>query len=406
MQKKIIALAIAGLASSAAFAQTNVTIYGVADVGQAWVKGEAKTATFTKYQLDALGREKQNGVGRLDSNSSYIGFKGVEDLGNGLKAVFQMEQGVGIDNGSGCAGGRDSYVGLAGNFGTLVGGILTHPMRAWGAKVDILPGAAGFGTVASVTGQIAGLGVHTGADDRASNAIAYISPTFGGGFGVTAAYVNGEFRNDSNGKANINARAWQLAGQYDNGPLFVGLAYHRTTDMLNQQGAICAGAGSCNAIGAQFDARVWRLAAVYTAPFGTRFSGLYDNTKVDMGDIDAGNAKRSAWSLGAAHTFGANTLGLEYARSSKTKISGGGDLDDRARIWTLAYQYALSKRTMLQARYSDLKNDDGGVANFYLNPVAGNGASWASSYDDATGDGKAVGGLKVKGFMVGIRHTF
>ncbi|MCL2345817.1 MAG: porin, partial [Desulfobulbus sp.] len=360
MQKKMIALAIAGLASSAALAQTQVTLYGVADAGQAWVKGEGRGPN-----------NDQKRVGRLDSNSSLLGFKGTEDLGNGLKAIFQMETQLDISNGSGFIGGRDTYVGLGGNFGTVLGGILTHPMRLMGAKVDILPGAAGFGTTAAVTGQISGLGVHTGADDRATNTLAYITPIFGGGFSATAAYINGESRVEDNNAPKVNAKAWQIAGQYDNGPLYVALAYHKTTDMLNQQHpALNANCGSaCSAIGAGLDATVWRVAGIYTAPFGTRFSALYDHTKLDRSDVNETTLKRSAWSLGVAHTFGNNTLGLQYARSGDTSVSGGPDFNDSTRIWTLAYQYALSKRTMLQARYSDLKNDRDGKSNFYLNSV-------------------------------------
>jgi len=374
MQKKIIALAIAGLASSAAFAQANVTIYGVADVGQAWVK-----STSGK---DAAGnRVNQPTVGRLDSNSSYIGFKGAEALGNGLTAVFQFETTVNADTG-GFGAGRDTYAGLAGAFGTVAAGRLTHPLREMGVRVDILPGDAGIGTVNSVTGQLAGL--KTGADERASNAVAYISPTFGGGFSATAAWVNGETR--TNGTNSVNTRAWQIAGKYDNGPLFVGLGYHKTKDGL-VNGAIPSAYS--------LDARVWRLAAVYTAPFGTRFSGLYDNTKVDNLEGDA-SGKRYAWSLGAAHTFGANTIGLQYARSSETKLDHGHDnWNDKANIWTLGYQYELSKRTMLQARYSRLSNGNGGNFNFYNNPVSNNGTNTSGIVD-----------ARYAGFMVGMRHSF
>src|SRR5574343_219704 len=146
MQKKVIALAVAALASSAAFAQTNVTIYGVVDVQQAWVKSSG-----------AVDGNNQKTVCRLDSHGNYIGFKGVEDLGNGLKAVFQYETEFYADAGGGLTGNRDSFVGLTGGFGTVVAGRLTHPLRAMGAKVDLLPGAAGFGTTASLTGQIAGV---------------------------------------------------------------------------------------------------------------------------------------------------------------------------------------------------------------------------------------------------------
>ncbi|MDR0775635.1 MAG: porin [Azonexus sp.] len=383
MQKKIIALAVAGLASTAAFAQSNVTIYGVADVGQAWVKSS-----------DGAKGTNQSTVSRLDSNSSYIGFKGAEALGNGLTAVFQFETTVNADTG-GFGGGRDTYAGLAGAFGTVAAGRLTHPLREMGVKVDILPGDAGIGTVNSVTGAING--IKTGADERASNAVAYISPTFGGGFSVTAAYVNGEYR--TSGADSVKANAWQIAGKYDNGPLFVGLGYHKTKDSVRTGSADVAPSGggffgTDQLTSSSMDARVWRLAAVYTAPFGTRFSALYDDTKVENFPGAGGNdVKRAAWSLGAAHTFGANTVGLQYGRSGKTKVSGGAsDLKDKASIWTLGYQYALSKRTMLQARYSYLSNDKEGNFNFYNNPVK-NGAATGNDAD-------------YTGFMVGMRHTF
>ena len=363
MQKKIIALAIAGLASTAAFAQSNVTVYGVVDLGQAWVKGDATGAN-----------QDQKTVGRLDNNSSYIGFKGVEDLGNGLKAVFQLETGYSADNGGGWGGARDTYIGLTGGFGTVVAGQLTHPLRAFGAKVDILPGAAGFGTVASVTGVIAG--VKTGADERAKNAIAYVSPNFGG-FSAIAAYVNGEQRTNPAVGEDANHTQWQVAGQYENGPIFVGAGYHQVYDL--------------NAA-ADMDARIWRLAAVYTAPFGTKFSALYDDTKIENYVGGTRDVSRAAWSLGAAHTFGKNTIGLQYGQSDKTEVSGAADLKDSADIWTVAYSYAMSKRTQLHARYSVLDNDKAGSFNFYNNAVK-------NSVD-------AGAGAEYSGFMVGLRHTF
>src|SRR5574343_726994 len=85
MQKKIVALAVAGL-STAAFAQTNVTIYGVADVS-----GEGISQSNVKAPDAAANGYNGGNVFALQSNSSLIGFKGTEDLGNGLKAMFQAE---------------------------------------------------------------------------------------------------------------------------------------------------------------------------------------------------------------------------------------------------------------------------------------------------------------------------
>ena len=83
----------------------------------------------------------QGSVGRLDTHGNYIGFKGTEDLGNGLKALFVFETAMATDTNSPTGtvfGGRDAYVGLTGGFGTVVAGTLTHPLRAMGAKVELL----------------------------------------------------------------------------------------------------------------------------------------------------------------------------------------------------------------------------------------------------------------------------
>ena len=100
MQKKIIALAIAGLASTAAFAQSNVTIYGRMDLGAAYRTGDSGDA------LADLGGKYEIASGV--ASGSRIGFKGVEDLGNGLKAVFQTEFGIGIDQPAGQARVNDA----------------------------------------------------------------------------------------------------------------------------------------------------------------------------------------------------------------------------------------------------------------------------------------------------------
>jgi predicted porin len=390
MQKKIIALAVAAMASGAAFAQTNVQIYGVVDLGQAWVKSSGET--------NQAGNADQKTVGRLDSNSSYIGFRGTEDLGNGLKALFQYETGFDASTAGGLNGGRDTYVGLTGGFGTLVMGNLTHPLRAMGAKVELLPGAAGFGSMASVTGTInvPGLGeAQTGADNRAQNAIAYVSPSFSG-LTATVAYVNGERRRDTaqnaatlTGEAE-NGKQYQFALQYAQGPLWVAAGYHKTIDLA--AAVDTNGAAPNGLLGGDVDARVWRLAATYDFPTNTKLTALYDNTRVDgPNNVPTADAKRSAWSVGVAQGFGANTVGLEYGRRGQTNVNGV-DPKDAAKIWTAMYSYSLSKRTQVHARYSKLTNESAAQANFYLNNVNNN----------LTG----AAGSDYTGYMVGLRHSF
>lgn len=383
MQKKIIALAVAGLASTAAFAQSNVTVYGIADVSETFVKSSG-----------ANDGNNQSTVSRLDSNSSYIGFKGVEDLGNGLKALFQFETSFRTDEGrfnSTATSGRDSYVGLTGGFGTVVAGNLTHPLRAFGAKAELLPGSAGLGTLNAVTGTAYGL--RTGADDRAQNAVAYVSPAFYGFTGVVA-YVNGETKtNEASTPSNVSQKAWQVAAQYENGPLFVGLGYHKAYDV-----ALAGPADGSTGLAASDgqSASVIRAVAVYTFPTNTKVTALFDRTKVvDLGSVSVGSdLKRTAYSLGVAQGFGKNTVGLEYAASGDVKLDGDSLSGTKKHIVTALYTYELSKRTSFVARYSKLTNKENSNQNFYTynNPVSGG---------VTTGDGSDY-----TGYTVGLRHAF
>jgi predicted porin len=238
MQKKLIALAIASL-SGAAFADaSNVTIYGVADgsfdvINVSGGNGAVDTPRFS----------------RVSSNGSHIGLKGKENLGNGLSAIFQFESDANFDNGGSLNTNRDSFVGLTGNFGTVVLGTLTAPSRALAARLDVNSGES-ISSNTAVLGKLGGAlsdgrglksaltGSNTGNvnangrsndttsvfDSRHSNAIAYVSPSFSG-FQATAAYMANENKSEAAGATGINTSAYDLGLNYDNGPVMVGLTY-------------------------------------------------------------------------------------------------------------------------------------------------------------------------------------
>ena len=86
MQKKLIALAVAGLASGAAFAQTNVTMYGVADAGYVYSSGDAARGPLGIN----TGSNEFSGIISGILSGSRLGFRGEEALGNGRKAVFRL----------------------------------------------------------------------------------------------------------------------------------------------------------------------------------------------------------------------------------------------------------------------------------------------------------------------------
>ena len=401
MQKKLIALAIAGLAAAPAFAQTNVTIYGVADLTQEYVdgKGAQDIGPISGSSLDIQGRS------RLTSNSSLLGFRGTEDLGNGLKAIFQFETGISADTGMGTTfSARDTFVGLTSGWGTLVGGNLTHPLRNMGAKVSMSPGATGIGFTAATYGTV--LGIKTGTDDRAANAVAYVTPALMGGLTFTAAYVNGENTRNSDTIAtgnpppgkDLNSYQWQLAAQYESGPLYLGAGYHKAKDPQALNGFVGGALGltAADVAGAyNDDLTAWRIAGAYKFGFGMKISGLWDNQKyeVDSNSLGSGEIKRDAWQLGISQDFGAHTIYGEYSQANEADANSDQLDNSGLKQYTLGYNYNLSKRTMLKVYYTEIRNDDGSAADFYLTPVGSSTQRLSFGADP-------------KGFGLGVRHVF
>ena len=382
MQKKLIALAIAGLASAPVFAQTNVTVYGVVDATVESVKASGGDV------LTEIDRRT-----RVTSNSSLIGFRGTEDLGNGLKALFQIESSISGDTGGGTLAGRDTFVGLTGGFGTLQLGKLTTIMRAAGAKVDFNPAATGIGFQAATYGTIGG--IKTGIDERINNSVMYTTADFSG-FKGQFAYSAGENRvsPDVNGGEGLNSQSYQLAGAYENGPLYVSAGY-----AVAQDPQVVTSILGGSAFGISDKLKDARIAAKYTFPSNTSVSALYDRAKYEassaLGDTEV---KRNAWMVGAEQKFGGNqAVYLQYARSQE--LDGDAcdfDACDNTEFsqWTLGYTYSLSKRTMVKAYYTRLNNDKGSAADFYLSGVNGSSGFLKADGQDASG------------FGVGLRHTF
>lgn len=388
MQKKVIALAVAALASSAAFAQTNVTIYGVADATFDSVK-----ATGSTGNSDALDYNNRN---RVTANSSYIGFKGVEDLGNGLKAVFQFENGLSADNATGSWNNRDSYVGLSSNYGTLLMGNLTGPTRALGAKWDVNSGATGIG---ANTALLAKLGGGSGAghfDQRINNAIAYVSPTVAGFSGVlaysTGFTTTGLKGNESMGRDNADQgnTAWSLGLNYENGPIAAAYAYTAVN---------AAGNGSVSGDGlfAGWDkVSDHRAGVMYKAGFG-QVGVLFDRMALNQTTGD--DLKQNVWYLsGKFNVMAKGAVLAQWGRAGN--IKGTNATEEGANHYVLGYEYSLSKRTVLKALYSRINNKDNSSYDYLY------GVSNANTIATTANTAGVANGAAVSGFSFGVRHSF
>jgi len=410
MQKKLIALAVAGLASTGAFAQSNVTVYGVAD------------ATFDVVRASKEGNGNDLGnTTRVSTNSSYIGFKGAEALGNGLTAVFQLESGVGFDNNGSFGATRDSFVGVASGFGTVVLGKLTGPTRALGGAIDVNSGATGIGSNGGLIGKLGNNLVSNGTlggtanygsalantsaaspvastcarsticvslfDDRWTNAIAYVSPTFAG-LSATFAYVANESKNFDGGvKSNITG--FDSGLKYANGPIMAAVTYN----------AVTLGNKAVN--GNSTDVSNFRVGGTYD--FGmASIRALFDRTRADHYDIAAsglgGTFTQNVFGLGG--TFNVTPAGKLLAQAyfaRDLKVNGSGAKDTGAKLFEVGYEHSLSKRTILKAVYAHLNNDNKAAYDFGINAVGVASAGGAAT---------TATGATLQGIQLGLRHSF
>ncbi|HRN32342.1 MAG TPA: porin, partial [Comamonas denitrificans] len=311
MKKSLIALAVLA-ASGAAMAQSSVTLYGVVDTGLTYSKGEESV-----YGMTHVG-------GNVNSR---LGFRGVEDLGNGLKATFNLEAGMGVDDGNnymdkdsnGMAFRRTSTVGLAGNFGEVrLGRMLTSSYLAV-SRYDAF-GDTGIG--ASLAWNIP----QTGYAPRTENAISYTSPNFSG-FKIGAEYGFGEKQ-----KAR-DSRYFGMGATYDNGPLSLGLGY----DRLNSN--------TMDGLLAASDLKTVHLGGAYN--FGVaKLLAFYKQTKYK--DVLGGDSEKlKTFGLGVSAPVGA--AGEVRASYNNYKIS---DDNGKANQLSLGYVHNLSKRTALYGTYS------------------------------------------------------
>ena len=387
MQKKLIALAVAGLASTGAFAQANVTVYGVAD------------ASFDVVKISGDANNELGNTTRVSTNSSLIGFKGAESLGNGLTAVFQFESAVGFDNTGALGATRDSFVGLAGGFGTVVLGNLTGPTRALGGAVDVNAGATGIGSNGGLLGKLgnnllgmtdtsgnytAGTGCARSTtcvsifDNRWKNAIAYVSPSFAG-LNATVAYVANENKS-LHGLTAANTTGYDIGLKYANGPAMAAVTYNAVS------------------LGNAADTKVadFRVGGSYAfGPASVR--AIFDLARAD--NFAGNKVTQAVYGLGATFnvTPASKLLGQVYV-ARDLKVNGSSADDTGAKLFELGVEHSLSKRTMLKAVYAMINNDSGARYDFGINASGINAGALPT--------GASTTGGTVSGLSLGLRHTF
>ncbi|MBH1983302.1 MAG: porin [Burkholderiales bacterium] len=335
MKKSLVALALFGAFAATAQAQSSVQIYGTIDAGLGKLTGETTKVT------------------KRDNNK--LGFKGTEDLGNGLKAIFQLEIRYESDTGTieNTSGTNSrplfqgqSRVGLQGNFGTVrLGRGLTAfqesstAFEPWSG----MPTTAGFQTDITVAAYSSDpLSAPGNSKNRFSNALFYNSPVFSGfQFNATVA------AKEANGNAVVPATAgnflvpanavpasnpYSMSATYNYGQ-FAGMAAYERNGL---------------------QAKLWSVAASFNPVTELKLMASYQHQ--DDSNFKITNTDTKAWLIGANYDVGAGKIRAGYGQKTPDGVA-------KTKQASLGYDYNLSKRTYL---YADISNRKDVVSKTYI----------------------------------------
>ena len=321
MKKHLIAAAVAAAVAAPAMAQ-NVT-----------VRGNLDGSVVAIQKANAAGN---NVTGYVDSAivSSVWGLRGSEDLGGGLRAIFDLEGDIQTNNGGTNQNGlfrRAANVGVAGGFGEIALGVKVNPIIATNAALMPVAG----NSVSTVTAQAMSY-----ADFYTKNAVTYASPDLNG-LRVQLQYG---FDNTASATA-TGGRMYAASAAYTTGPLTVRAAMQDRS----QNGSISSANASNTAAGFEKSGSVfgasYKLGDVTFAAagikneFNTALNGA--KTKIDGTQVGIGYQASAAWLLGASYT--------QAESSNLTNVQA---------------RYSLSKRTTAYVQYGRADNDAAGRVNF------------------------------------------
>ncbi len=297
MNKKLLAVAIASALTA--------PVAAFADEGSVSISGNL-TASIVSA--------KQNGIGSatdVSPGGSDMSISGWESLGNGLKAVFLLKTWVNVTGNPGGGSGsgllignnKDAYLGLSGSFGTVALGAHGQPYKTATGGLELFGDTIGDarGSVTNGSGAF-----HSGIGD----ALIWFLPNMNG--------FSGHLQVGSENGVHNGSNPWGAQFNYSNGPLYATYA-HADNDAATKR--------TGNKVGVGYS-------------FGnTTINGVLERTKLD------GSKGVTAYSLGLAQKFGANTAKIQYARNNLNP-------DDQS-LWAIGLDHSMSKRTKLFALYAD-----------------------------------------------------
>jgi len=374
LKRKTIVLAVAGAMGVpvAAFAQ-NVQIYGKVYPQFASMKSSGASSAADLNTVVDPGAVDGNFKRRnsVDANNSRIGFRGSEDLGGGLKAIFQIENKTSIDTGGNRWASRDSFVGLSGGFGTVKLGFMDTVYKSLGDPIGILGISSGnFVSDSAVLSQgpLSGIDFHR----REPNSVVYESPSFGG-VTLLAEYAVPVAEEAKAVGSTLKASTQSYGIKYEVGPLYLAAAHEIRKDQFAFSSSDnVVGAFTNTGASAHSKDTATRAAAMYEFPTHTKVS--LDVAQIKLHETGTGaagtfsDAKNKRWAVTAEQGFGNIKVAASYAKSDKGNCTLNGGVNcstdgfDGSQF-NVGAMLSLSKRTGVFAIYSRLTNGTSAMFN-------------------------------------------
>jgi len=378
--KKVVsvaALAALGLPSLASADTANVNIYGKFDVS---------------YDLFNTGTATNGTAGttsaRVSSNTTLVGLKGSQDLGDGLSGIWQVETTLNAGNGGSAGvglGTRNTFAGLSStSAGTVILGRYDTPYKISTRKLDVfadgiadnrsLLGGQSGASAASATASANPITFKTAStsfDGRQDQTLAYTSPKLGDAFTAAIGYVN--LNPSNNVSTGLKTNIWSLAGLYDAGGVYGALAYE-THNSLNTTG----GSEKAARLGLGYTADIFAVGLVYEK--------TSDNLGVASANLYGHHA---AYLSGKFNVSSSNAIKAAYSNAGSTATANTG-----AKQFSVGFDHSLGKASTVYALYTKLSNQSAAGYTLSNNSSVG-------GFETSAGAGSSP-----SVFAFGVKHTF
>jgi len=399
MQKKLIVLAVSGALGVplAAFAQSNITIYGRANLGLDRYSATGSTTGTGDY----VSRM------RIFDSGSRLGFRASENLGGGMEAYFVLETGVNWDSGTGFGqsgvnngastgfpASRDSFLGLKAGWGEISFG---RQSIFWANGLNAQTGANYIN--ASADGLLTGLQTVAAPSTRQSNVVAYTSPRIAG-LDLLVSYSPST--QEPATFTGTNQTKGSLLGfnvKYRMGGLYVQ-GDHATNKNVGNVGGV--------------NNKGDKIGVSYGYAPGSRAAFIYQRLKNEniqaatvaimpagVGAVVGDTPQESMWGLNLEHMIGQLAIYGGYFRGGEVKGFTGTSANTKSTAYHIGLKQHLSKRTGVYVSYNGIKNESNAMAD-----LTGGGYTSAAGGPGAAGMGGASAGADVKVWAVGMMHNF